>query len=303
MNIIGIMGPKLVTLLTILIPSIDTKDKVVLVLIWFITDGQENASHRFSSDEVKKMIEHQKAEYGWEFLFIGANIDAVETAVRFGIGRNHAVNYTADSEGTQLLYETLSTPIFAMRADKEISDDCSSHNIREDKITEALVEIINRHIESIIEIEKMLKYIEKLPKQEREAQLIDRQIEKLRAELERNNNYKRLTFEKYTDGIIDEKMFLEYSEIYSKKCDDLEAAIEKHQADLDKVVSGKSSDNEWIIFFKQYRKIKALNRVFLVMLIDHIDVYEDSRFTVVFKYQDQYNIAKNYISEKLSKEE
>lgn len=95
------------------------------------TDGQENASHRFSSDEVKKMIEHQKAEYGWEFLFIGANIDAVETAARFGIERNRAVNYNADSQGTQILYETLSAPICAMRADAAISDDWSQ-NIEED---------------------------------------------------------------------------------------------------------------------------------------------------------------------------
>ena len=87
------------------------------------TDGQENASHRFSSDEVKKMIEHQKDECGWEFLFIGANIDAVETAARFGINRNRAVNYNADSKGTQVLYETLSAPISAMRADAAISDD------------------------------------------------------------------------------------------------------------------------------------------------------------------------------------
>lgn len=95
------------------------------------TDGQENASHRFSSDEVKKMIEHQKADYGWEFLFIGANIDAVETAARFGIERNRAVNYNADSQGTQILYETLSAPICAMRADAAISDDWSQ-NIEED---------------------------------------------------------------------------------------------------------------------------------------------------------------------------
>lgn len=95
------------------------------------TDGQENASHRFSSDEVKKMIEHQKADYGWEFLFIGANIDAVETAARFGIERNRAVNYNADSKGTQILYETLSAPICAMRADAAISDDWSQ-NIEED---------------------------------------------------------------------------------------------------------------------------------------------------------------------------
>lgn len=89
------------------------------------TDGQENASHRFSSDEVKKMIENQKEKYGWEFLFIGANIDAVETAARFGIERNRAVNYNADSKGTQILYETLSAPICAMRADAAISDDWS----------------------------------------------------------------------------------------------------------------------------------------------------------------------------------
>lgn len=89
------------------------------------TDGQENASHRFSSDEVKKMIEKQKEKFGWEFLFIGANIDAVETAANFGIERNRAVNYNADSKGTQILYETLSAPICAMRADAAISDDWS----------------------------------------------------------------------------------------------------------------------------------------------------------------------------------
>lgn len=87
------------------------------------TDGMENASVRYSSDEVKKMIERQKEKYGWEFLFIGANIDAVETAAHFGINRNRAVNYNADSKGTQVLYETISAPISAMRADKAISDD------------------------------------------------------------------------------------------------------------------------------------------------------------------------------------
>ena len=86
------------------------------------TDGQENASKRYSSDAVKKMIEHQKIKYGWEFLFIGANIDAVETAACFGISRNRAVNYRADSKGTQVLYDNLSEPISAMRANAPIPD-------------------------------------------------------------------------------------------------------------------------------------------------------------------------------------
>ena len=71
------------------------------------TDGQENASHTYSSEKVKKMIEHQKEKYGWEFLFIGANIDAVETAARYGIGKDRAVNYNADAKGTHILYESV----------------------------------------------------------------------------------------------------------------------------------------------------------------------------------------------------
>ena len=95
------------------------------------TDGQENASHKYSSDEVKKMIEQRKEQDGWEFLFIGANIDAVQTAANFGIERNRAVNYRADKRGTKVLYETLSMPISAVRASREISD-CWCQNIDED---------------------------------------------------------------------------------------------------------------------------------------------------------------------------
>lgn len=87
------------------------------------TDGMENASHMYSSEQVKQMIERQKEKYGWEFLFIGANIDAVQTAAQFGIDSNRAVNYHADCEGTKVLYETLSVPISEMRNNRSISND------------------------------------------------------------------------------------------------------------------------------------------------------------------------------------
>ena len=79
-----------------------------------MTDGLENASHIYSSSKVKKMIEKRKKD-GWEFLFIGANIDAVETAGRFGIGSDRAVNYHADSKGTSVVYETVSRAVGAVR--------------------------------------------------------------------------------------------------------------------------------------------------------------------------------------------
>ena len=89
------------------------------------TDGQENASHRYTSAQVKKMIERQKEKYGWEFLFIGANIDAVETAARYGISRDRAVNYNADGEGTHILYESVSKAVCNVRANAPLGADWS----------------------------------------------------------------------------------------------------------------------------------------------------------------------------------
>jgi len=92
-------------------------------LFVIITDGMENASRRYTSDEVKRMIERQKEKYGWEFLFIGANIDAVETAAQIGISRKNAVNYHADGEGTKVIYETVAETVCNVRMQQPIADD------------------------------------------------------------------------------------------------------------------------------------------------------------------------------------
>ena len=79
------------------------------------TDGMENASHKYDYDKVKKMIEKRKEKDGWEFMFIGANIDAVSVAAKVGIGADRAANYRADSKGTRKVFETLCEPLMAMR--------------------------------------------------------------------------------------------------------------------------------------------------------------------------------------------
>ena len=87
------------------------------------TDGMENASQRYTSDQVKRMIERQKEKYGWEFLFIGANIDAVETAATFGIDKDRAVNYHADKKGTKILYDNVACAVMQMRCNQKIEED------------------------------------------------------------------------------------------------------------------------------------------------------------------------------------
>ena len=97
------------------------------------TDGMENASRKYSAKEVKRKIERQKEKYGWEFLFIGANIDAVETASKYGIGADRAVNYNADKEGTGIVYETVAKAVCNVRAKAPLCEDWSN-DINEDYI-------------------------------------------------------------------------------------------------------------------------------------------------------------------------
>ena len=91
------------------------EDRPEHTLFVITTDGMENASRRYTAERVREMIGRQKARFGWEFLFLGANIDAVQTAGRFGIGEDRAVNYHSDHEGTALNYEVLSDAITTVR--------------------------------------------------------------------------------------------------------------------------------------------------------------------------------------------
>ena len=89
------------------------------------TDGMENASRRYDSEKVKKMIERQKNRYGWEFLFIGANIDSVETAKHFGINSDRSVNYHADGQGTAVVFDAVSKTVCNFRKSRPLSSSWS----------------------------------------------------------------------------------------------------------------------------------------------------------------------------------
>ena len=106
----------------------DVPTKTLFVIT---TDGLENASRRYSSSEVKRMIEQKKEKHGWEFVFIGANIDAVETAKHFGINENRAVDYHADKRGTHVVFSAVSKMVGNARACEEL-DEANFEAIRSD---------------------------------------------------------------------------------------------------------------------------------------------------------------------------
>ena len=91
----------------------DVPEKTLFVIT---TDGMENASHRYTYEKVRHMIERNKKRFGWEFIFLGANIDAAKEAKRFGIDEDMAADYHCDEIGTALNYEVISDVISCVRA-------------------------------------------------------------------------------------------------------------------------------------------------------------------------------------------
>ncbi len=103
--------------------TLSKDEKATKVLFIIITDGLENASKEYNSATVKRLIESQKEKYGWEFLFLGANIDAIETANTIGISAEKAVNYNSDSMGTQLNYKSLNKAVEEVRSGNELKKE------------------------------------------------------------------------------------------------------------------------------------------------------------------------------------
>ena len=99
------------------------EDRPEKTLFIITTDGMENASREYSYERVRKMIEHEKDKYGWEFIFLGANIDAAKEAARFGIDESRAANYHADSVGTAVIYEAMSEAVCSVRACRPMNAD------------------------------------------------------------------------------------------------------------------------------------------------------------------------------------
>lgn len=114
------------------------EDRPIKTLFVIITDGFENSSKRYTYQKVKSMIERQQKRYGWEFIFLGANIDAIAEAKRFGIREEMAVEYICDEVGTALNYEAVSEVVSNLRASrpycadwkKKIEKDVASRSVR-----------------------------------------------------------------------------------------------------------------------------------------------------------------------------
>jgi site-specific DNA recombinase len=166
---------------------------------------------------------------------------------------------------------------------------CSSHRIRNDLLENAVLSAIRIHIENILCIERILEFIDTLPLKQEDVQKISHQILKKEGEVEKFNQIKLSLYEDYVGGLIDKSEFVELKGIYTKKAEEAENAIHRLKEEIEKTIHHSGSKNLWIESFKKHKNVTELTRKTVVMLIERIYVYEDSRIDIKFRYQYDYD--------------
>lgn len=168
---------------------------------------------------------------------------------------------------------------------------CKSHSIRDVLLEQAVFAAVRQHICSILDVERTLADIAKLPYTSRQVKKTDERLKAKRDEVEKYQRYRMKLHEDYTDGIISREDYVAYGRRYDQKAQEASKAILSLEQEIDRLVEGKSEEQKWIAYFKRYRDIEELNRKLAVELIDRILIFENQRIQIQFRFQCEYESA------------
>lgn len=173
---------------------------------------------------------------------------------------------------------------------------CKSHSVSEGYLTEAVTATLQAHIDYVLNVERILAFIDTLPLKQEEVQKLDKQIIKKKEEIQRFKDLKVSLYESMVSGIIDEKEYSYLKKRYNEQCDEAERALFALGAEIEKILSNKGEKNFWIEQFKAHHNFIELTRKIVVSLIEEIIIYEDNRINIRFRYQSNLETTLSFIS-------
>ncbi|WP_369283660.1 recombinase family protein [Oscillibacter sp. GMB15532] len=170
-------------------------------------------------------------------------------------------------------------------------DGCTTHCISEKMLQKAVLQALQNHIASILDMERILSLIDTLPMQKEEVRKIDTQLLMKQEEIEKYKNLKVSIYEDLKSGVIDAEEYREFKGIYGKKCEEAQQAAGRLEQDRSTILLGEGANSIWVEAFKKNRNITELSRKVMVSLIEWIHVYPGSRVEIRFRYQYEYERA------------
>lgn len=201
--------------------------------------------------------------------------------------RQNMIRKTVPSGNKKYYYYVCST--------NKTQKGCSSHSVSEKDLEKAVVSAIMRQIDLIIEIERILTYIDQLPFEQKNVFDFDAQIVRLQDEIERCQKFKMKLYESLSEHMINEQEYFQFKNSYTAKIKSAQEAIANLEKERQQTIEGNHMESEWIQIFKKYQNIKVIDRRTVVELINHIKIHEDKRIEIIFNYQDKVAQAKSYI--------
>ena len=164
---------------------------------------------------------------------------------------------------------------------------CSTHSISEEKLTDVVLQMVSKQIDSVCEMEKMLDIVDSLPEKQANVFNYDAQVVRLKEEIERNKSFKLKLYENLQEGLIGQDEYFLFKKSYAAKIAEAEAAIRAIEDEREQAVSRNRDSLSWMESFKKYRNITSVNRSMVVDLIRQVNVFEGGRAEVVFRHADE----------------
>lgn len=179
---------------------------------------------------------------------------------------------------------------------KNDSSKCSRHTIHADRLERAVLNGINIHIQAVSKLRQALEAVNRRPTRKIEASKLNRRMETLQQELEKAHELKDALYRRYAIGEIELEDFREFKRIFEQDCRKAEQAIDAQRAQLDAILNSGSPSSPWIDYFLQFNRVDELTRPIAVRFIDQVNVFEGGRIEIVFRYQEEYEMAMQFLS-------